>query len=54
MAPEAQARQHIDHKLARAEQTDGLRLMKDHIASSCSMSRSDVDCAELADKGGLQ
>lgn len=36
------------------EQTDWLRLMKDHIASSCSISRDDFDYAELADKGGLQ
>ena len=36
------------------EQTEWLRLMKDHIASSCSISRSDFDYAELADKGGLQ
>ena len=36
------------------EQTEWLRLMKDHIASSCSISREDFDFAELADKGGLQ
>jgi len=36
------------------EQTDWLRLMKDHIASSCSISRNDFDYAELADRGGLQ
>jgi type I restriction enzyme R subunit len=36
------------------EQTVWLRLMKDHIASSCSISRDDFDYAELADKGGLQ
>lgn len=36
------------------EQTEWLRLMKDHIASSCSISRDDFDYAELADKGGLQ
>jgi len=36
------------------EQTDWLRLMKDHIASSCSISRDDFDYAELANKGGLQ
>jgi type I restriction enzyme R subunit len=41
------------HRL-HAEQTDWLRLMKDHIASSCSISREDFDYAELADKGGLQ
>lgn len=37
-----------------AEQTEWLRLMKDHIASSCSISRDDFDYAKLADKGGLQ
>jgi type I restriction enzyme R subunit len=36
------------------EQMDWLRLMKDHIASSCSISRDNFDYAELADKGGLQ
>ncbi len=36
------------------EQTEWLRLMKDHIASSCCISREDFDYAELADKGGLQ
>ena len=36
------------------EQTEWLRLMKDHIASSCSISRVDFDFAELAGKGGLQ
>ncbi len=36
------------------EQTDWLRLMKEHIASSCSICRGDFDYAELADKGGLQ
>jgi type I restriction enzyme R subunit len=36
------------------EQTEWLRLMKDHIASSCAISREDFDYAELADKGGLQ
>ncbi|MBS3952862.1 MAG: DEAD/DEAH box helicase family protein [Methylomicrobium sp.] len=36
------------------EQTEWLRLMKDHIASSCSISRQDFDYAEFADKGGLQ
>ncbi|WP_374594634.1 type I restriction-modification enzyme R subunit C-terminal domain-containing protein [Aquabacterium sp.] len=36
------------------EQTDWLRLMKDHIASSCAISRDDFDYAELAGKGGLQ
>ncbi len=37
-----------------AEQTEWLRLIKDHISSSCSISRDDFDYAELADKGGLQ
>jgi len=36
------------------EQTEWLRLMKDHIASSCRISRDDFDSAELAGKGGLQ
>ena len=36
------------------EQTEWLRLMKEHIASSCSISREDFDYAELADRGGLQ
>ncbi len=36
------------------EQTEWLRLMKEHIASSCSIGRGDFDYAELADKGGLQ
>ena len=36
------------------EQTQWLRLIKDHIASSCSISREDFDYAQLADKGGLQ
>ena len=36
------------------EQTEWLRLIKDHIASSCSISRADFDYAEFADKGGLQ
>lgn len=36
------------------EQTEWLRLMKDHVANSCSISRDDFDYAELADKGGLQ
>lgn len=35
-------------------QTEWLRLMKDHIASSCAISRDDFDYAELAVKGGLQ
>lgn len=36
------------------EQTEWLRLIKDHIASSCSISREDFDYAQLASKGGLQ
>jgi type I restriction enzyme, R subunit len=36
------------------EQTEWLRLMKDHIASSCAIAREDFDLAELAGKGGLQ
>ena len=36
------------------EQTDWLRLMKEHIASSCSIARDDFDYAELAARGGLQ
>lgn len=36
------------------EQMDWLRLMKDHIASSCSIHRDDFDYAELADHSGLQ
>ena len=36
------------------EQTEWLRLMKDHIATSCSIGRTDFDYAELASKGGLQ
>lgn len=36
------------------EQTEWLRMMKDHIASSCCISRDDFDYAEFADKGGLQ
>jgi len=36
------------------EQTQWLRLIKDHIASSCSISRDDFDYAQLAGKGGLQ
>jgi type I restriction enzyme R subunit len=36
------------------EQTEWLRLIKDHIASSCSVSREDFDYAALAEKGGLQ
>jgi type I restriction enzyme R subunit len=36
------------------EQTEWLRLMKDHIASSCRVARNDFDYAEFADRGGLQ
>ncbi|MCA3030015.1 MAG: DEAD/DEAH box helicase family protein, partial [Rhodocyclaceae bacterium] len=36
------------------EQTEWLRLMKEHIATSCSIRRDDFDYAGLADKGGLQ
>ncbi|MBL8501712.1 MAG: DEAD/DEAH box helicase family protein, partial [Nitrosomonas sp.] len=36
------------------EQTEWLRLMKDHIASSCSISRDDFDLSGMAEKGGLQ
>lgn len=36
------------------EQTEWLRMMKDHIANSCSIQRDDFDYAQLADKGGLQ
>ena len=36
------------------EQTDWLRRMKDHIASSCCIEREDFDYAELAGQGGLQ
>jgi len=36
------------------EQTQWLRLMKEHIASSCSICREDFDFAELQARGGLQ
>jgi type I restriction enzyme R subunit len=36
------------------EQTEWLRLMKDHIAVSCSVARKDFDFAEFANRGGLQ
>ena len=36
------------------EQMDWLRLVKDHIASSCRIERDDFDYAQLAGKGGLQ
>ncbi len=35
------------------EQTEWLRLMKEHIASSCAIERGDFDYATLADRGGL-
>jgi type I restriction enzyme R subunit len=37
-----------------AEQTEWLRLIKDHIAASCAITRADFDYAPFADKGGLQ
>jgi type I restriction enzyme, R subunit len=36
------------------EQTEWLRLMKDHIASSCHITRDHFHYGELASKGGLQ
>nr|WP_186329910.1 DEAD/DEAH box helicase family protein [Variovorax boronicumulans] len=36
------------------EQTEWLRLMKDHIASSCSVGREDFGFGALAARGGLQ
>ncbi len=36
------------------EQTEWLRLIKDHIAASCAIARDDFDYAPFADKGGLQ
>jgi type I restriction enzyme R subunit len=36
------------------EQTEWLRLMKDHIASSYCVSRGDFDYGDLAQRGGLQ
>ena len=36
------------------EQTEWLRLIKDHIAASCCIERNDFDYAEFAAKGGLQ
>ena len=36
------------------EQTVWLRLIKDHIAASCTISRDDFDYAPFADRGGLQ
>ncbi len=37
-----------------SEQTEWLRLIKDHIAASCSIRHEDFDYAEFAGKGGLQ
>ena len=37
-----------------AEQTEWLRLIKDHIASSCCVAREDFDHAEFGKRGGLQ
>lgn len=36
------------------EQTDWLRLIKEHIAASCRIERDDFDYAPFADRGGLQ
>lgn len=36
------------------EQTEWLRLIKDHIAASCCIERNDFDYSPFADKGGLQ
>jgi hypothetical protein len=36
------------------EQTHWRHLIKDHIASSCSISRDDFDYVEIVDKDGLQ
>ncbi len=36
------------------EQMDWLRLIKDHIATSCRIERDDFDYAQLAGRGGLQ
>ncbi|QHE77140.1 type I restriction endonuclease subunit R [Hydrogenophaga sp. PBL-H3] len=36
------------------EQTDWLRLIKDHIAASCCIARDDFDAGALANQGGLQ
>lgn len=36
------------------EQMQWLRLMKEHIASSCAIAREDFDYAEMAARGGLQ
>jgi type I restriction enzyme, R subunit len=36
------------------EQTEWLRMIKDHIAASCRVAREDFDYAEFANRGGLQ
>ncbi len=36
------------------EQTEWLRMIKDHIAASCSIAREDFDYAGFANRGGLQ
>jgi len=36
------------------EQTEWLRMMKDHIAASCVVERDDFDYGAFADSGGLQ
>jgi type I restriction enzyme R subunit len=36
------------------EQTEWLRMIKDHIAASCAMGRDDFDYAPFVDQGGLQ
>ena len=36
------------------EQTEWLRLIKDHIAASCGIERDDFDYSPFADRGGLQ
>ncbi|WP_205085306.1 type I restriction-modification enzyme R subunit C-terminal domain-containing protein [Photorhabdus khanii] len=36
------------------EQTQWLRMIKDHIASSCAIERDDFDYSPFADQGGLQ
>ena len=36
------------------EQMEWLRMMKDHVAASCSVGKRDFDYAELSKRGGLQ
>jgi type I restriction enzyme R subunit len=36
------------------EQTEWLRLIKDHISTSCSIEKDDFDYSPFADHGGLQ